>query len=333
MNDRGLLARLHIMARRGLRPGSLNAYAFAAICVAVATLIRYTIETVAPNAVPFASYFPAVLIATLVGGWAAGVAAMFISAAVSFYLFIATDEILHSFTLENILDLILFFFAAVLILAVAEQFRRVVRQLDDEEAQRQVIVEELNHRVKNKLATIYAILRHELRGNPVTWESVSGRLRALSAADDYLMRANGKALDLRQILEQELTPYDVKRISFAGDAVELHGRVPVVLALVIHELSTNAAKYGALSVPSGRLDISWHSDGNEVSLKWVESGGPSVTAPTKYGFGSNLIERSLNVFGGSAKIVFAASGVVCSIRFPKTMPSPETKSALSGLVA
>jgi two-component sensor histidine kinase len=193
----------------------------------------------------------------------------------------------------------------------------MVRRLDEEERYRQVVVDELGHRVKNKLATIYAILRHELRGHDDIWHSVSGRLRALSAADDFLARADGKGVELRQILEMELEPYDSSRISLQGEPATLFGKLPTVLALVFHELATNAAKYGALSEQTGRLAISWRITGDQIALDWVESGGPTVSEPSRRSFGSNLIERSLDSFGASAKLEFAATGVICRMLLPK----------------
>jgi two-component sensor histidine kinase len=192
-----------------------------------------------------------------------------------------------------------------------------VRRLDEEEAYRKVVVDELGHRVKNKLATIYAILRHELRGHGDIWESVSGRLRALSVADDFLVKSEGKGIELRQILEMELEPYDSSRISLQGEPVLLFAKVPTVLALVFHELATNAAKYGALSASNGRLTISWRTNDDRIAVEWAEGGGPAVAEPKRRSFGSNLIERSLDGFGGSAKIEFAPAGVVCRLQFPK----------------
>jgi two-component sensor histidine kinase len=115
----------------------------------------------------------------------------------------------------------------------------------------------------------------------------------------------------------ELEPYDSSRISLHGEPVLLFAKVPTVLALVFHELATNAAKYGALSASNGRLTISWRVSGDRIAVEWTESGGPAVAEPKRRSFGSNLIERSLDGFGGSAKIEFAAAGLVCRLQFPK----------------
>ncbi len=331
MNGRKVPAQLSALMRCGLRAYSPAAFAFAILCVAVATLARLATDFVVPHADPFTTYFPAIMIATLAGGWAAGIVALIGSALVANSLFVPSPYLRVWLTFEDAVNLTLFIFAASLILFASEQFRRVIRRLEEDEHFRQVVVDELGHRVKNNFATIYAILRHELRGQPNIWESISGRLRALSAADDFLVKGTRKNIDLRQILAQELASYDVSRISFTGGTVEIHGKLAVVLSLIVHELATNAAKYGALSSPHGRLDISWRADANDVALDWVESGGPPVRAPERRSFGSNLIERGLSAFGGKAKIAFAMTGVVCRIRFPnptaKAYARPQTGGA------
>jgi two-component sensor histidine kinase len=333
MNDRKLLSQLDAFVRGGLRPNSLAAFAFAIVCVALATLARWLIDLIAPHSTPYVTYFPVIMIATLVGGWAAGMLALLGSILEVWYLFLPPRHQWFFFTPDRVASLVLFLFGMLIILWISEQFRRVVRQLDEEENYRQVVVDELGHRVKNKLATIYAILRHELRRYPDVWESVSGRLHALSATDDFLVKSKNGSIGLHRILTQELAPYDSSRVSVRGEPVEIQSKLAVVLSLLVHELSTNAANYGALSSPVGRVDVSWHTHGNEIALDWSESGGPPVEAPTKRSFGSNLVERSLDAFGGKANIVFASTGVTCHIRFPKPAEKSGTKAKADVMVA
>lgn len=308
---------MRTVARRGLRPASPAAFAVAVLCVAAAALARLAIDLIAPDAVPFATFFPAILIATMAAGTAAGIFAMALSAAMAWWSFVPPRFSWDGVTSTQLVNITLFFLASAAIIWIAGQYRKMVRRLDEEEHYRQVVVDELGHRVKNKLATIYAILRHELRGHDEIWHSVSGRLRALSAADDFLVKADGKGVDLRTILEMELEPYDSSRISLHGDTVLLFAKMPTVLALIFHELATNAAKYGALSAPGGRLAISWRTAAEQTEIEWVETGGPEVTIPTRRSFGSNLIERSLGGFGGTAIIEFARTGVICRMTVPK----------------
>ena len=311
--------RLGAFARRGLRPGSPAAFGFALVCVSVATLLRLAIDLVAPAAVPFATYFPAILIATLVAGTAAGLVTMALGALIAWYVFVPPRFSMSSLRAEDMVSLGLFFLAALAIVWIADRYRALLRRLDEEEAYRKVVVEELGHRVKNKLATVYAILRHELRGHRDVWESAAGRLRALSAADDFLVAGDGEGVRLEQIIDLELAPYGSASVNKRGAPLTLSGKLPSVLSLIVHELATNAAKYGALSAPNGVIDISWAQDGDDIVVDWRERDGPPVTAPTKRSFGTNLIERSLGAFSGTAKVEFAAAGVTCRMRFPKAL--------------
>ncbi|MGN6570222.1 MAG: sensor histidine kinase [Pseudolabrys sp.] len=312
-------AGLDALARRGLRPGSPAAFACALLCVAAATLLRFAIDLIAPDAVPFATYFPAVLVASLVGGTAAGLAALVMSAVTAWYAFVPPRFSLAGLSYEHVVSLGLFFLAALAIVWIADRYRALLRRLDEEEAYRKVVVEELGHRVKNKLATVYAILRHELRGHRDVWDSAAGRLRALSAADDFLIAGDGEGVAIEQILDLELAPYGSASINKRGAPLMLSGKLPSVLSLIVHELATNAAKYGALSAPNGVIDIAWAEDGDDIVVDWRERDGPAVIAPAKRSFGTNLIERSLAAFKGTAAIDFAPGGVVCRMRFPKTV--------------
>jgi two-component sensor histidine kinase len=311
--------RLGAFARRGLRPGSPAAFGFALLCVGVATLLRLSIDLFAPDAIPYATYCPAILIAALIGGLGAGVFALALSALTAWYVFVPPRMSFAGWDVEHSVSLGLFFFTAIAVVWIADRYRAVLRRLDEEEAYRKVVVEELGHRVKNKLATVYAILRHELRGHRDVWESAAGRLRALSAADDFLVAGEGEGVALEQILDLELAAYGSASVIKHGARLTLSGKLPSVLSLIVHELATNAAKYGALSAPNGTIDISWAEDGDDIVIDWRERDGPPVTAPEKRSFGTNLIERSLGAFNGTAKVEFAAAGVTCRMRFPKAL--------------
>ncbi len=303
-------------ARHGMRPHSPAAFAFAVFCVIAATVARLLVDLVAPQAVPFATYFPAVLIATLIGGRAAGGLALVLSLGVSWYAFVE-PRFAWAFSRTEAISGLLFIVACALIIWTADQYRRVLRKLDEEEHYRQVVVDELGHRLKNKLATIQAILRHELREHKERWESVSGRLRALSTADDFLLQPDSAGIDLRELLSLELQPYGESRVRMRGGPLQLRGRLPSLLSLIVHELATNAAKYGALSVEEGCVKIDWRNGPDGIAIDWVETGGPAVVAPEKRSFGTNLIERTLDGFRGSAKLDFAPDGLACRIRLPQ----------------
>jgi two-component sensor histidine kinase len=203
-----------------------------------------------------------------------------------------------------------------------------VRQADRErsEARQRLLINELNHRVKNTLTTVQSIASQSLR-NAVTAadakEAIEGRLFALSRAHDVLTRENWEGADVSEIVEQAVAPYSSRgedRLHLKGPRVRLPPRTALSLAMVLQELATNAVKYGALSNAAGEIRITWdvsHAEPRHIRLRWQESGGPSVQEPNRKGFGSRLIERSLaGDLGGGAHITFAPTGLICTLDAP-----------------
>jgi two-component sensor histidine kinase len=307
---------MNAMVRRGPRPGSFEAYGIAVACVLAATLIRLLIDMVAPSSIYFATFVPALLIAALIGGLAAGATATLLGGLIAWWMFFEPRFTWAVAEKNHFIGIALYLFAGALIVWTASQYRLLLTKIDEEEKYRRIVVDELSHRVKNKLATIYAILRHELRGQPEIWDSVSGRLQALSAADDFIGRDPDAGVELKMLLDMEVEPFGVERFTCSGPPARLFGKLPTVLALVFHELTTNAAKYGALLKPEGHIHIVWGKRDEAFELAWTESGGPEVLAPRRRSFGSHLIERSLDTFGGQARLEFAPEGVICRISLP-----------------
>jgi two-component sensor histidine kinase len=184
----------------------------------------------------------------------------------------------------------------------------------------QLLINELNHRVKNTLALVQSIAGLTMRsseGLPEFREAFERRLGALSRAHDLLNRTWWGAVPLRSVLDAELAPFGRGRVELAGEDVALSPRQGIALTLILHELATNAAKHGSLSAPGGKLQVGWESAAAELTLTWNESGGPAVDAPSRKGFGSALIERSVNGdLGGRLEQHFDAGGYRCTIRFP-----------------
>jgi PAS domain S-box-containing protein len=187
-----------------------------------------------------------------------------------------------------------------------------------EEHQR-LLVNELNHRVKNTLAIIQGIAQQTFRGSDVPTErreAFEGRLSALSAAHNLLTRENWETASIRELVEAAVDPYrgGDGRVTLDGPDVRLAPRTAVSLALAIHELGTNAAKYGALSGPAGSVSVRWHAAEGRLGLVWSESGGPPVAPPAGRGFGTRMIERALAAeLGGEAVIDFRPEGLVCTV--------------------
>jgi PAS domain S-box-containing protein len=209
-------------------------------------------------------------------------------------------------------------------------FTAILRDITErkraEDTQR-LLLAELDHRVKNTLANVQAIAMQTLSttADPASFvESFSGRIQALGRAHSLLTRSSWLGADLATLIKDQLTVDTIetdKRVSCIGPQVQLEPQAALHLGLVLHELGTNARKYGSLSQRKGNLATVGSVTGEgalpELLLRWVESDGPPVVAPAKRGFGSTLIERSLaHALGGDAKLEFAPSGVICEIRLP-----------------
>lgn len=185
-----------------------------------------------------------------------------------------------------------------------------------------LLIDELNHRVKNTLALMQAIavqtFRSASRDERIKFE---GRLGALAEAHNLLSQEKWAGSELRDVIARALQPFLLNgpdRIRMAGPAVPLSPRLAVVLSMIVHEIATNAAKYGALSNETGRVTLDWEivTDAPKPRLRliWTEIGGPPVTAPVRRGFGSRLIERSArDQLGGEATVDFLPRGVVCTV--------------------
>ncbi|MBS0409815.1 MAG: hypothetical protein JSR86_07865 [Proteobacteria bacterium] len=190
------------------------------------------------------------------------------------------------------------------------------RNLENERARehQRLLLNELNHRVKNTLSTVQSIALQTARqtGAPDAFMSAfEGRLLSLSKTHTALMNEEWEGASLRDVLESELLHYGEGRIELSGPTVMLPPRAALALGLVIHELATNASKYGALSSPTGRVAVAWRLDEEALPLRleWTERGGPVVTAPSRRGFGSRLIERSLvSELAGQVDTTYEADG-------------------------
>jgi len=202
-----------------------------------------------------------------------------------------------------------------------------ITERKDLEDQLELLVGELNHRVKNTLMVVQAMAHQTFRGSsfprsPI--ETFNQRLAALSGAHDALSRTNWTGADLAEIIRQGLLicdPDDM-RVHISGPPVVMPANATVSLVMVLHELATNAIKYGALSTLSGQLLIDWDFKDGMVEIVWREVGGPEVVPPSRKGFGSRLLTEAVpRQLGGRVDLAFEKSGLLCVIAVP-----PERKS-------
>ncbi|HTH16806.1 MAG TPA: HWE histidine kinase domain-containing protein [Magnetospirillum sp.] len=199
----------------------------------------------------------------------------------------------------------------------------ITERVQAEERQK-LLVDELNHRVKNTLALAQAIAAQTLRTaeSPQAFcQQFEARLHNLSQTHNLLNLTAWSGADLAKVLGAELAPYagaETPRFVMAGDEVLLTPNSAVTLGMAFHELASNSAKYGAFSQPRGRIDVDWNrSSGSRLRLHWREQGGPPVQVPRRRGFGVSLLERGLaHQLGGRVELDFRPEGIRCLMDLP-----------------
>lgn len=190
------------------------------------------------------------------------------------------------------------------------------------EAAKQLLVNEIRHRIKNTLGMVQAMARQTLHASPAhERDAFVSRLHAMNDAHDVLTGHDWQSAEIQETVERALRPFGVGqgfRVSLAGPSFALNPNKALFIAMLLHELGTNAVKYGALSNLAGRIDVSWEAaeeNGRKaLVLRWCESGGPKVSQPTRRGFGSRLVESVLKAEQGSSELVYAPEGFRCTIR-------------------
>jgi PAS domain S-box-containing protein len=213
----------------------------------------------------------------------------------------------------------------------ASKIARDITERKHHEALQRLLFDELNHRVKNTLATVQALAHQSLRRSPTSAqfvESFSGRLQALASAHDLLVRRRMRGAEVGELVHEQvlLGSGEPARISCGGPRVLLGAETAVRLALVLHELATNARKYGGLSVPNGRVSITWSealAKERVLEVVWLEEGVPGLQTPTQTGLGTDLIRRSLEACGGETVITYQPDGIRCDIRLPLPSRAPD----------
>jgi two-component system, chemotaxis family, CheB/CheR fusion protein len=191
------------------------------------------------------------------------------------------------------------------------------------EGQQRTLVEELNHRVRNMLTIVSAISSQTLNRSSSLAEfreAFGGRIRAMGAAYGLVSQENWREVSLQEVVARQLQPYRTNGVSIVGPRVLFRPTAALAFGMVIHELATNAVKYGALVHPEGRLDVTWRAEIGEnavISFLWRETCPVEIEKPSRRGFGTELIERELKyVLDAQTQVEFASHGLQLSLRIP-----------------
>ncbi|WP_296595502.1 HWE histidine kinase domain-containing protein [Phenylobacterium sp.] len=285
------------------------------MAVALPTLAMLALNTALAGVVPpFLTYFPAVTLAALFLGPAWGTAVLVCSAGLANYLFIP-PLFAWSVSSDNVLVTGLYLFAGGLIVVTAATLRTSVRELEAKSALERDLNAELQHRVKNNLAVVQALARQTVASTPEPdqfYSAFRGRLIALSEAHDVLVSGKWTGCRLPELVDAAVRPFRSEGVfAIEGPNCELPAQSCVPLVMALHELSTNAVKYGALSTPAGHVSVRWEVAGGGFRLTWREAFGPPVKKPKRVGLGSRLLTRQSGL--DDVALQFLPEGVVCEI--------------------
>ncbi|MCQ4190745.1 response regulator [Methylocystis suflitae] len=199
-------------------------------------------------------------------------------------------------------------------------------------ARQELLAHEVDHRARNALAVIQSIVALTPADDSLYFaDAVRGRIHAMATAHNLLSESRWRGADLLSLVREELAPYDQSSVKIAGEAVSIAPSIAQSLALALHELATNAAKYGALKNSEGTLSVDWRLNDEHLELKWCEEGGADVNPPSRAGFGSKVIETSITgQLRGQIEREWTTNGLVCAIRIPSEhflAPEPNSRSS------
>lgn len=293
----------------------LRAAGWSALAVLVPTALRWSIDQ-GSQGVPFLSYFPTLVLAALFLGWRWAAAVALVSAVVANRLL--RDEPLvfwHGGSQAALAAL--FVLSCAALVAIGEVARRTVRELEAAKARETLLNQELLHRVKNLLTTVNAMAVLTARhSEPEAFvPALTGRMQALERATELLSVDETVHCDVHALVDSALAPFRAgDNFAVGGPACELPREACVPLSLALHELATNASKYGALSVPEGRVELVWTvGEGEDALLRlaWRESGGPPVAPPAHTGMGTQLLKKQRGL--DEVELRYAPGGVECAI--------------------
>jgi two-component sensor histidine kinase len=294
----------------------------AAFCLVLSTAARWSLAMMRPD-VFFTPYIPAVIAAAAVGGLRTGIATALAGGALGVLVNFGPE----SFDTSRFALLFIYLVACGLTIWGIEHYRTIAshqrdisNRLIQEEEYRKLVVDELQHRLKNKTSTVHAVLHQVLQDQPKVWAGIDQRIRALSATDDLIARVDGHGCDIKDLLLSELGPYGHVRFTLNGGPVFLPAKLAVSLALIFHELATNAGKYGAFSSARGLLQVSWSVTDDRLNITWDETEGPAVDAVGEAGFGTKLFNSALRSFDGRTEMAFLKTGIHCTMqcRIPRS---------------
>jgi two-component sensor histidine kinase len=324
------MTRLQFVKARLLAPSPGIAWSliWSASALAAPTFVRWVLDPFVTG-ITYITYYPFVLLVAMTLGWRYAMGVVLLAAAMADFLFVDPRYTISSEASDWVSGLI-FVSSSALMIAVAETLRRTLRELEEGLEREAALNAELDHRVRNILTVVEGLAAQSLKGELAHDDAVRtfrGRLHALASAHEVLTSGRSLACELPHLAERALAPFIAHgAVTVSGPDCQLPEASAVPLVLALHELGTNAVKYGALSAPAGQVDVSWslraHAKGHDLILRWCERGGPAVSPPKRRGLGSRLLRAQHGL--DDVTVGFDPAGVTCDVRIDGARPlAPE----------
>ena len=311
------------------RPYSLRSFGLAVAALVLATALRAAFGSVGSH-FPLTLYFPAILAVGVLAGTPAAIGMALASVVIVWWAFIPPYLQFASLKADNLPLWLLFATASSVTVLVAWLCRAALIRLHEHQRAYRTVARELQHRNKNAVLVTEAIVGKTLQHDRESADTILGRLRAVDYANGLLTNPVPQNVALKTLIESEFAPYGPDRLVAQGPHLDVPPAAARHLVLIIHELVTNAAKYGALSNVGGRVAITWFARAGRLSIQWDEQGGPRVAAPSKQGFGSRLISQSVRELSGKIERDFTDRGFSCSLELMLANDSEGRRWALGG---
>lgn len=298
-------------------------------CATLALILRLSLTPLIGDTIPFLTFFPAILIAAAWVGWRGGAACLALCTFYGVYFLVPIVAPGRS-AVPGLIAALLLVLSGGLIGLVATMLRTALIQMESGRQRERVLLLEVQHRARNTLALVQSLAVQSFKGSTDVQKKAAfyDRLVALGQAHSLLSDRSWRSVDLRTVVQQNLKAFDNPehpRIRIAGADLMVPPELVIDLGLCLHELATNATKYGALSVEEGRVDVTWtlnpHPPTVTLELVWTERGGPRVSAPDQVGFGSRLLTRAAHAANPrEVKLTFGDDGVVWSLSVELELP-------------
>ena len=306
-----LLDRLARLAA-GIKLYSLNAALIGFACLAAATFVRISIGW-SYSRPGYVIFIPAILATGLLAGAPAALAVGIASILIIIWAFIPPY---FTFSWLNPIDqatLVSTLLAYSITILFAHCCRIVLLRLRQREHTNEFLTKELEHRSNNTFSVVEAIVQRTLAHDPQSRDAILGRVRSVRVANELLHKRTSEPVTIEALLIREFSAYGDDRLVATGPEFEIDPEDARHAILLFHELATNAAKYGSLSRPGGRVFVSWEWNATDCVINWRESGGPKSVAPSKTGFGSQLIRSCVQALSGTIDKKFSSNGLDCRL--------------------